>query len=111
MQQPGAVRWPQGKRGCMALAFDLDGPTGDAMLNGSLWSTPEYFTFGAYGPYRALGRLLDLLRAFQIPATFFVPAWVVEQWPQQCQAIIEQGHEVAYHGYRSESFWAISPDE
>ena len=60
MQQPGAVRWPQGKRGCMALAFDLDGPTGDAMLNGSLWSTPEYFTFGAYGPFRALGRLLDL---------------------------------------------------
>jgi peptidoglycan/xylan/chitin deacetylase (PgdA/CDA1 family) len=95
----------------MALAFDLDGPTGDAMLNGSLWSTPEYFTFGAYGPYRALGRLLDMLRSFQLPATFFVPAWVVEQWPQQCQAIVEQGHEVAYHGYRHESFWAISPEE
>ena len=64
MQQPGAVRWPQGKRGCMALAFDLDGPTGDAMLNGSLWSTPEYFTFGAYGPFRALGRLLDYYAQF-----------------------------------------------
>ncbi|MFH8133904.1 polysaccharide deacetylase [Pantoea osteomyelitidis] len=111
MQQQRSPRWPEGKRGCMALAFDLDGPTGDAMLNGSLWSTPEYFTFGAYGPFRALGRLLDLLRAFQLPATFFVPAWVVEQWPQQCQAIVEQGHEVAYHGYRHESFYALKPDE
>lgn len=104
-------RWPEGKTGCMALAFDLDGPTGDAMLNGSIWQKPEYFTFGGYGPFRALARILDLLRAFQVPATFFVPAWVVEQWPQQCRAIVEQGHEVAYHGYRHESFWSLNASE
>lgn len=104
-------RWPEGKTGCMALAFDLDGPTGDAMLNGSIWQKPEYFTFGGYGPFRALARILDLLRAFQVPATFFVPAWVVEQWPRQCRAIVEQGHEVAYHGYRHESFWSLSATE
>ncbi|MCC3701968.1 polysaccharide deacetylase family protein [Rouxiella badensis] len=102
-----ATRWPQDKWGCMALAFDLDGPTGDAMLNGTLWHKPEYFTFGGYGPYRALARLLDLLDDYQLPATFFVPAWVVENWPKQCQAIVERGHEVAYHGYRHESFYAI----
>ncbi|KEA53470.1 polysaccharide deacetylase [Mangrovibacter sp. MFB070] len=111
MQSPGELRWPEGKRGCMALAFDLDGPTGDAMLNGSIWSSPEYFTFGSYGPFRALGRLLDLLQDFQLPATFFVPAWVVEHWPEQCRAIVDQGHEVAFHGYRHESFFALSPDE
>ncbi|KAB8313113.1 polysaccharide deacetylase [Erwinia endophytica] len=104
-------RWPQGKVGCMALAFDLDGPTGDAMLNGTIWQKPEYFTFGGYGPFRALGRLLDLLEQYDLPATFFIPSWVVEQWPQQCAAIVEKGHEVAYHGYRHESFYALSGDE
>jgi len=106
-----ASLWPQDKRGCMALAFDLDGPTGDAMLNGSIWHKPEYFTFGGYGPYRALARLLDLLDDYQLPATFFVPAWVVENWPKQCQAIVERGHEVAYHGYRHESFYAIDAEK
>lgn len=112
LQQHGSrPRWPDGKQACMALAFDLDGPTGDAMLNNTIWQNPEYFTFGGYGPFRALGRILSLLEQFSIPATFFVPAWVVENWPQQCAAIIEQGHEVAFHGYRHESFWALTADE
>ncbi|NDL64763.1 polysaccharide deacetylase family protein [Acerihabitans arboris] len=106
-----STRWPGGKTGCMALAFDVDGPTGDAMLNGSIWRKADYFTFGGYGPFRALGRILDLLKAHQLPATFFVPAWVVENWPAQCRAIVEQGHEVAYHGYRHESFYALSPEQ
>lgn len=109
MQIP-SPSWPGSARACVAMAFDLDGPTGGAMLDGSLWHKPEYFTFGGYGPYRALARLLDVLDAQAIPATFFIPAWVVENWPRQCQAIVERGHEVAYHGYRHESFYALDLD-
>ena len=54
--------WPDGHKACLALAFDLDGPTGDAMLDGSIWHKPGYFGFGGYGPYRALPRILDLDR-------------------------------------------------
>jgi peptidoglycan/xylan/chitin deacetylase (PgdA/CDA1 family) len=103
--------WPEGKRGCVALSFDLDGPTGDAMLNDSIWQNPEYFTFGGYGPFRALNRLLDLLDAFYLPATFYVPGWVVENWPRQCAAIVERGHEIGYHGYKHESFFSLNRDE
>ncbi|WP_407310282.1 polysaccharide deacetylase family protein [Pseudomonas sp. nanlin1] len=102
------LRWPGQARASVAMAFDLDGPTGAAMLDGSLWGKPEYFTFGGYGPYRALPRLLDMLEAHRTPATFFVPAWVVETWPRQCQAIVERGHEVAYHGYQHESFFTLT---
>ncbi|MEF9441308.1 polysaccharide deacetylase [Burkholderia sp. AU31280] len=105
-----APRWPDAKRACVALAFDLDGPTGDAMLNGSIWRNPAYFTLGSYGPWRALGRLLDLLASFALPATFFVPAWVARTWPAQCAAIVERGHEIGYHGYRHEAFWTLEPD-
>ncbi|HHL4083436.1 polysaccharide deacetylase [Burkholderia sp. A2] len=105
-----APRWPDAKRACVALAFDLDGPTGDAMLNGSIWRNPAYFTLGSYGPWRALGRLLDMLASFALPATFFVPAWVARTWPAQCAAIVERGHEIGYHGYRHEAFWTLEPD-
>ncbi|MGW5647469.1 hypothetical protein ACWEV3_41885 [Saccharopolyspora sp. NPDC003752] len=53
--------WRGGARVAVALAFDLDGPTGTAMLDGSIWRKPEYFTLGSYGPWRALPRILDLL--------------------------------------------------
>ncbi|GES52153.1 polysaccharide deacetylase [Rhizobium sp. NBRC 114257] len=88
----------------MALAFDVDGPTGDAMLDGSLLSNPRYFTQGAYGPWRALPRLLDLLAAHGLKATFFVPTWVVEHWPSQCERILLDAHEIAYHGHYHEVF-------
>ena len=108
--QEAATRWPEGYRSCVALAFDLDGPTGDAMLDGSIWSNPAYFTLGSYGPWRALGRLLDMLDERHVPATFFVPAWVIENWPEQCAAIVARGHEIGYHGYKHEAFWTLDAD-
>ena len=107
----GAAVWPEDKRSAVALAFDLDGPTGDAMLKGTIWDRPEYFSQGAYGPWRALDRMLGLLKTHEMPATFFTPAWVVATWPEQCRRIVEQGHEVAHHGYKHEKYWDLSLDE
>ncbi|MFD0514396.1 polysaccharide deacetylase family protein [Streptomyces aureus] len=108
---PRPPRWPHGRRSAVALAFDLDGPTGGAMLDGSLWDRPGYFALGGYGPHRALPRLLDLLDDGGVPATFFTPAWVVEHWPQACRQIVERGHEVAHHGYRHECYYDLTADE
>ena len=102
-----SIVWPDGARSCVALAFDLDGPTGDAMLDGSLRRNPGHFTLGAYGPYRALRRILEVLASQQVPATFFIPTWVVTQWPRQCREIVEAGHEIAYHGHLHEPFWTL----
>ena len=95
----------------MALAFDLDGPTGDAMLDGSLLHNLRYFTEGAYGPWRALPRLLDLLAEHDLKATFFVPTWVVQHWTSRCERILKEGHELAYHGHRHEVFKDCSIEE
>ncbi len=108
---PAPGRWPAGARSAVALAFDLDGPTGQAMLDGSLWRRPGYFAQGAYGPFRALPRILDLLDEADVPATFFTPAWVVETWPDACRAVVERGHEMAHHGYRHERYWDLTPEE
>nr|BFE59469.1 polysaccharide deacetylase [Dactylosporangium thailandense] len=106
-----ADTWPGGARSCVALAFDLDGPTGVGMIDGSIWRSPRHFSLGGYDAYRALPRVLDLLERFGIPATFFVPAAVVELWPDACRGIVERGHEVAHHGYQHECYWDLTPDE
>lgn len=100
--------WPDGMRSCVALAFDVDGPTGNAMLDGSIWRNPSFFTLGSYGPWRAVGYLLDLLAEYRIPTTFFVPAWVLETWPAQIKSIVDRGHEIGYHGYQHEAFWQLT---
>jgi peptidoglycan/xylan/chitin deacetylase (PgdA/CDA1 family) len=49
-----------------------------------------------------------LLAEQALPATFFVPAWIVETWPGPCRAIVERGHEIGYHGYEHEAFWQLA---
>lgn len=44
-------------------------------------------------------RVLDLLAAHDVHATFFVLGWVAERLPQLVDAIASQGHEIACHGY------------
>ncbi|OHB32290.1 MAG: polysaccharide deacetylase [Desulfuromonadaceae bacterium GWC2_58_13] len=44
-------------------------------------------------------RVLSLLDAAGIKATFFVLGWVAERCPQLVRCIAEGGHEVASHGY------------
>ena len=107
----GALRWPENRAGAVCLAFDLDGPTGDALLTGSVWQRPSYFSQAAYGPWRAADRILRVLEVHQVPATFFIPAWVVEHWPEVCRRIVAAGHEVAHHGYRHEKFWDLTLEQ
>lgn len=95
----------------LVLAFDLDGPTGDAMLSGALWNKPGYFCLGAYGTHRALPRILDMLRGNGLAATFFTPSWVVQHWPDLCRRIVSEGHEIANHGHRHEVFFGLGEQE
>lgn len=96
--------WPDGRRSCVMLAFDVDGPSGGAMVDGSIWRMPRLFAQGAYGPFRAVPRILDLLERTGVAATFFVPSWVVEHWPAVCRDILASGHEVGHHGYKHERY-------
>lgn len=45
------------------------------------------------------GRILELLSAASVPATFFVLGWIARRKPALVRAISQAGHEVASHGY------------
>lgn len=46
-----------------------------------------------------LPRLLALLGEYGIPATFFVPGFTAERWPDMVDRVLAAGHEVAHHSY------------
>ncbi len=91
--------WPGGADVAVALTFDVDGEAP------WLGEGPEYerrlsmLSMGQFGPLRGLARVLDLLAAHEIPATFYVPGHTADHFPAVISAILDRGHEVAHHGY------------
>jgi len=45
------------------------------------------------------GRVLDLFAAQRKTATFFVLGWIAERHPALVRRIVDEGHELASHGY------------
>lgn len=104
-------RWPGNARCAVMLTFDVDGPTNWINRDRRVWDFPKTFSLGSYGPWRGLPRVLDLLEERQVPATFFVPGWVVESWPERMQDIIKSGHEMGHHGYLHELYFNLESEE
>lgn len=102
--------WQNGSRCAVTLSVDFDAETlwtGTFGLN-----TPSPMSRGDYDIRAALPRIHDLFDRHEIPATFMVPAQVVDEHPDACAAIAERGrHEVGYHGYHHESVLDASIDE
>lgn len=46
-----------------------------------------------------LNDILDLLSAHKAKATFFFLGWLLERLPELAQKIVQEGHEIGYHGY------------
>jgi peptidoglycan/xylan/chitin deacetylase (PgdA/CDA1 family) len=94
--------WRDRYRCAATISVDFDAET--------LWAgtfnlkTPSPMSRGDYDVRAALPRIHSLLDRHQIPATFMVPAQVVDEHPDACADIVERGrHEVGYHGYHHES--------
>jgi peptidoglycan/xylan/chitin deacetylase (PgdA/CDA1 family) len=54
---------------------------------------------------------MGLLARRGIASTWFVPGHTLETWPEQAEAIVAGGHELASHGWFHEDFSELSIDE
>jgi len=84
----------------------------------------DYFQVSAFAPYiarsdwercecrveRNVDRILALLDARGVKATFFTLGWIAERYPSLVQRIAGAGHELASHGYGHERASDLSPD-
>ena len=95
-------KWPEGIQCAACLAFDYDAETLWISRNEENLKRPVTLSQGTFGSKVAVPRILDLLSKYQIKATFFIPAWVIERNQELTKRIVAEGHEVAHHGYRHE---------
>jgi polysaccharide deacetylase family protein (PEP-CTERM system associated) len=93
------------------------------MVNALTIDVEDYFTveafhrlikYEAWDDYESrveigLGRILDLLTAHRVRATFFVLGWLAERRPQIVRTLHAEGHEIACHGYRHQAIFEQSP--
>jgi len=56
-------------------------------------------------------RLLELFEQKQAKCTFFTLGWVAERCPNLIKAIVEQGHELASHGFSHQRATIMTPEQ
>jgi peptidoglycan/xylan/chitin deacetylase (PgdA/CDA1 family) len=77
------------------LTFDFDAISGFIARG---MTTPTPISRGEFGVV-ASARILELLRRYEIQATWFIPGHTLETYPEACRAVFEAGHEIAHHGW------------
>lgn len=102
MTLPPGFRWPDGIRAAACFTFDLDAESPILFDHPESAGWFDVMSHQAYGPRTAVPRLLRLLDRRGIRATFFIPGWVAERWPDATRSIRDAGHEIAHHGYLHE---------
>jgi peptidoglycan/xylan/chitin deacetylase (PgdA/CDA1 family) len=95
--------WPDGAKVAVALSFDLDNET-SFLRNGD--TSPSRLSTGQYGSRSGLPRVLNLLKRYDIPATFFIPGVTAKLYPEEVKRIAAAGHEIGIHGWIHE--WTAS---
>jgi peptidoglycan/xylan/chitin deacetylase (PgdA/CDA1 family) len=107
---PADFRWPAGMRAAACFTFDLDAESPILFERPEASGWLDVMSHQAYGPRTGVPRLLRLLDRHGIQATFFIPGFTAERWPEAVRSIRDAGHEIACHGYLHEGARS-APDE
>ena len=94
------------------------------LVNALTIDVEDYFQVSAFAPHikrsdwstrecrveRNVGRILEMLAVNQTKATFFTLGWIAERYPHLIRQIVDQGHELASHGYGHERASDLTED-
>ena len=103
-------RWPGGARAAAALTFDVDGESSVLFDAPDAARRLSVMSHQAYGPLVGVPRILSILERHGVRATFFVPGFTADRYPDVVRAIADGGHEIAHHGYLHESVSTLTPE-
>jgi len=102
------VRWPGGAQVAVAISFDSDHET-LPLRDGE--TSPGKLSQGEYGSRVAAPKILSMLAELEVPASFYMPAVSALLHPDEVEAYVEGGHEVAVHGWIHERNMLLSRDD
>lgn len=112
--------WPANARVAVAVTCLLEswsegnGPPFSVQTTSLAPGTPDRasITWGSYGVRAGVWRLLKILDANQVAASFVANARSLELNPPAARQIIRSGHEIAAHSYVQDAILAyMTPDE
>jgi cytosine deaminase len=103
------VIWPEGRSAAAVLGFDLDAEAVALTADPSNATRLSVMSHQAYGPLTGVPGILRLLERQELRATFFVPGYTAERYPELVHRIADAGHEIAHHGYLHEAVRGMSP--
>jgi polysaccharide deacetylase family protein (PEP-CTERM system associated) len=103
--------------------MDASAASATSVVNALTIDVEDYYQVSAFAPYVArsswgkhpcrveqnVDRILELLAASGIHATFFTLGWIAERHAQMVQRIVAGGHELASHGYAHDRASALEP--
>jgi peptidoglycan-N-acetylglucosamine deacetylase len=96
--------WLGGARCAVALSFDSDHETNELRDGGK---SIGRMSQGEYGSRVGVPRILRLLAATGIRASFFVPGVSALLHPDEQRRVVAEGHEIALHGWIHELNTAV----
>lgn len=88
--------WKGGARCAVALSFDSDHETNELRDGGK---SIGRMSWGQFGARVGVPRIADLLRKYDVKATFYVPAVAALLHPDEQRALVAEGHEIGIHGW------------
>jgi allantoinase len=115
-----AFAWPNNARIAVVVTCLLENWSGDKGPPFSVQTTAlkpgthdrAAMTWGRYGSRTGVWRLLKILDANGVPATFCANAYAMELAPRAVEQMLKSGHEIAAHSYTQDALMAyLNPDE
>jgi len=88
--------WKNGARCAFAISFDSDHETNELREGGK---SIGRMAWGQYGNRVGVPRILKLLKKYDVPGTFYVPAVAALLHPDEQRQVIAEGHEIGIHSW------------
>ena len=93
----GSIRGTKTARPRVALSFDME-EWFQTYAARRWYPQDQWDDMEARAP-EILNGILELLSAHRAKATFFFLGWLLERYPELAQRVVQEGHEIGYHGY------------
>ncbi len=84
------------KQHIACLTFDFDAMSGFIARG---MTSPSPISRGEFGANVGAQRILDLLKKYAVPSSWYIPGHTLETYPAQCQRVFDAGHEIGHHGW------------
>jgi len=83
-------------RHLVCITFDFDAMSG-FIARGMTSPTP--ISRGEFGADVATARILELLKKYKIPTSWYIPGHTLETYSERCKQVFDAGQEIGHHGW------------